>query len=323
MREPMRRAACDAAVELFLDDESLAIVLAEISTDLFESAFAHAPERAVNVGIMEQAMVGVAAGLALEGFRPIVHTIAPFLAERAHEQVKLDFGYQRLEGLFISTGASYDYSTSGMTHHSPGDVAAMSTVPGMCVLVPGAVAEATSLVRDWHSRGGLTYLRTSGVENAQAHELADGGLTPIRHGRDATVIAVGPMLDRVLGAVEDHDVTVLYATTVFPFDRDALRAHAAPSADIVLVEPMYEGTTTAQVTGAFADRAVRLLSIGVPRAVINGYGTVAEIDEALRLDASALEERIGSFLEARRASHTSHRRASAGPAETPVKSLGP
>ena len=296
MREPMRRAACETAVELFVEDASLAIVLGEISTDLFEPAFAHAPERAVNVGIMEQAMVGVAAGFALEGFRPVVHTIAPFLTERAHEQVKLDFGYQRLDGLFVSTGASYDYSASGMTHHSPGDVVAMSTVPGMRVLVPGAAAEAASLTRDWHSRGGLTYMRTSAVENAQAHELADGGLTPIRQGRDATVIAVGPMLDRVLAAVEDRDATVLYATTVFPLDRDALRAHAAAGTDVVLVEPMYEGTTTAQVAGAFTDRAVRLLSIGVPRAVVDGYGTVAEIDEALGLDASALEERIGSFL---------------------------
>jgi transketolase len=298
MREPMRRLACETAVELFLRDESLAIVLAEISTDLFGPAFTHAPERAVNVGIMEQAMVGIAAGFALEGFRPVVHTIAPFLTERAHEQVKLDFGYQRLDGLFVSTGASYDYSASGMTHHSPGDVAAMSTVPGMRVLVPGAAAEAAALVRGWHSRGGLTYLRTTGAENAHARALADGGLTPIRYGRDATVIAVGPMLDRVLAAVEDLDVTVLYATTVFPLDREALRAHAAPSADVVLVEPMYEGTTTAQVMSAFADRAVRLSSIGVPRAVIDGYGTVAEIDEALGLDAGALEQRIGSFLQA-------------------------
>jgi transketolase len=299
MREPMRRAACEAAVELFLEDESLAIVLAEISTDLFESAFAHAPERAVNVGIMEQAMVGVAAGFALEGFRPVVHTIAPFLTERAHEQVKLDFGYQRLEGLLITTGASYDYSSSGMTHHCPGDVAAMSTVPGMRVLVPGTAAEAGSLVRDWYACGGLTYLRTSGVENAEPRELAPGGLSVVRSGRDATVIAVGPLLDRVLAAVDGLDVTVLYATTVFPLDRVALRAHAAPGPDVVLVEPMYEVTTTAEVVRAFDDRPVRLLSIGVPRDVVEGYGTVAELDEAVGLDQASIARRIAAFLSSR------------------------
>jgi transketolase len=296
MREPMRRAACEAAVELFLEDDSVAIVLAEISVDLFEPAFAHSPERAINVGIMEQTMVGVAAGFALEGFRPVVHTIAPFLTERAHEQVKLDFGYQRLEGLFITTGASYDYSTSGMTHHCPGDVAAMSTVPGMRVLVPGAPAEATALMRDWHTGGGLSYLRTSGVVNAEALDLAGGGLTLVRSGRDATVIAVGPMLDRVLAVVDEFDVTVLYATTVCPLDGKMLREFAAPSPDVVLVEPMYEGTTTAQVAGAFQDRAVRLLSVGVPREVIEGYGTVAELDVAVGLGEEALSRRIAAFL---------------------------
>jgi transketolase len=296
MREPMRRAACEAAVDLFLEDDSVAIVLAEISVDLFEPAFAHAPERAINVGIMEQTMVGVAAGFALEGFRPVVHTIAPFLTERAHEQIKLDFGYQRLEGLFVTTGASYDYSTSGMTHHCPGDVAAISTVPGMRVLVPGTPAEAAALVRGWHARGGLSYLRTSGAVNAEARDLADGGLTVVRHGRDATVIAVGPMLDRVLAAVEEFDVTVLYATTVYPLDGKMLREHAAPSPDVVLVEPMYEGTTTSQVIGAFQDRAVRLLSVGVPREVVEGYGTVAELDIAVGLGEEGLARRIAGFL---------------------------
>ena len=299
MREPMRRAACEAAVDLFLENDAVAIVLAEISVDLFEPAFAHAPERAINVGIMEQTMVGVAAGFALEGFRPVVHTIAPFLAERAHEQIKLDFGYQRLEGLFVTTGASYDYSTSGMTHHCPGDVAAISTVPGMRVLVPGAPGEAAALVRDWHTRGGLTYLRTSLAQNSEPRDLAGGGLTPLRRGCDATVIAVGPMLDRVLAAVEEFDVTVLYATTVYPLDGKMLREHAAPGPDVVLVEPMYEGTTTAQVAGAFEDRAVRMLSVGVTREIVEGYGTVAELDLAVGLDEEALARRIAGFLRTR------------------------
>lgn len=305
MPEPMRRAACEAAVRLFLEDDSVAIVLAEISVDLFKPAFVHAPERAINVGIMEQTMVGVAAGFALEGFRPIVHTIAPFLTERAHEQVKLDFGYQGLEGLFISTGASYDYSTSGMTHHCPGDVATMSTVPGMRVHVPGSPAEAAGLVHGWHTRGGLSYVRTSVVQNAEVRDLADGGLTLMRSGHEATVIAVGPMLDRVLAVVEEFDVTVLYATTVYPLDGKALREHAALAPDFVLVEPMYEGTTTAQVVGAFEDRAVRLLSIGVPREVVEGYGTVAELDAAVGLDEEALARRIGGFLRTRQVTSAS------------------
>src|SRR5205814_372008 len=123
MTTAMRQRATNTLVDLFYDDERVALVLADISLDLLAPALQHDPRRAVNVGIMEQAAVGVAAGFALEGFHPVVHTIAPFLAERPLEQIKLDFGYQQLGGLFLSVGGSYDYGASGMTHHSPGDVA--------------------------------------------------------------------------------------------------------------------------------------------------------------------------------------------------------
>jgi transketolase len=290
----MRRAAAEAVVELFREDPRVAVVLAEISTDLFEPAFEHDPRRAVNVGIMEQSMVGVAAGFALEGFLPVVHTIAPFLAERALEQVKLDFGYQGLEGLFVSTGASYDYGTSGFTHHSPGDVAALSTVPGMEIVVPGAAAEAHALVRATYADGRPTYLRTTVAENAVARELAPRGLTPVRRGAELTVVAVGPLLDRTLAALDGIDATVLYATTVLPLDAQLLAAEVV-SPDVVVVEPFFEGTLAAQVAAALAHRPTRLLSIGVPRRALTSYGTIAEHDREVGLDTAGIRERIVAF----------------------------
>jgi transketolase len=305
-REPMRAAACEAAVERFLADERTAVVLAEISTDLFEPAFRHDPRRAINVGIMEQTMVGVAAGFALEGFRPIVHTITPFLAERALEQVKLDFGYQQLEGTFITTGASYDYAASGMTHHGWADAAALSTVPGLEILVPGAAAEAAALVRSSHGNGRATYVRTSAAENATARELAPGGLTPVCTGSALTVIAVGPLLDRTRDAVAGLDARVLYATTLRPLDAATLAAQAAPAAEVVIVEPFAEGTLVAQVAAALADRPIRLLSIGVPRQVISRYGTPEQHDRALGLDAAGIRERVLRFLERSDAGEQQH-----------------
>jgi transketolase len=295
--DAMRTAFGRTASALLDEDPRAAVVLAEISVSQYLGpAMRRHPDRAVNVGIMEQAMVGVAAGFALEGFRPIVHTIAPFLAERALEQVKLDFGYQRLEGLFISTGASYDYGTSGMTHHSPGDVAALSTVPRMEILVPGARGEAATLVRATHANGRPTYLRTTAVENSASHELEPAGLTLVRRGGSLTAIAVGPMLDRTLAALDGLDATVLYATTVFPLDLATLAAEAAPAAEVVVVEPFYAGTLAAEVTTALAHRPTRLLSIGVPRRAIHAYGTTAEHDRALGLDVDGIRERVLGFL---------------------------
>lgn len=292
----MRDAATGAIVDLFERDERVAVVMADISLEQLRPAVDHDPRRAINVGIMEQTAVGVAAGLALEGFHPIVHTIAPFLTERPLEQIKIDFGYQGLGGLFVSVGASYDYGQSGATHHAPGDVQALGGIPGVEVLVPGTARETDELVRRTYANGRPTYLRTSIAEHDREVKLAPAGLTLVRRGPRATVVVAGPLLDRTLEALDDIDATVLYATTLVPLDRETLAREAAASADVILVEPVYEGTTAAQVAAALAHRPARLLSVGVPRRFIHAYGTSDEHDRALGLDTASIRRRIQSFV---------------------------
>jgi len=285
------------AVDLFERDDRVAIVMADISLDYLRPAVEHDPSRAINVGIMEQSAVGIAAGFALEGYHPIVHTLAPFLAERPLEQIKLDFGYQGLGGLFVSVGAAYDYGESGATHHAPGGVQVLGSIPRMEVLVPGTPQETRGLVERAYANGHPTYLRTSVFENDEAVELAPGGLTPIRRGSDVTVVVAGPFLSRTLAALHGIDATVLYATTLVPLDRATLAREAAQAAEVVLVEPLYEGTTAAQITDALVHRPTRLLSIGVPRRFIHGYGKADEHDRALGLDITSIRERILAFLD--------------------------
>jgi transketolase len=291
----MRAEAADTVCELFEQDGRVAVVLAEISVDRFDPAFRFDPARAVNVGIMEQTMVGVAAGYALEGFHPVIHTITPFVAERALEQLKLDFGNQELGALVITVGGSYDYGSEGTTHHSPGDVQALLTIPGAEVLVPGHAAEVRHLIRDTYADGRLTYLRTQVNGNRDPRPVELGRLHVARRGSRATVIAVGPMLDRTLEAVADMDVTVLYATTLAPFDADTLGREASGE-DVIVVEPFFAGTLTATVSDALAGRLARLHAIGVPRAVIRDYGTPEQLDRALGLDATGLRRRIADVF---------------------------
>jgi transketolase len=292
----MREAATAAIVDLFRHDEHVAVVMADISLDQLRPAVEHDPRRAINVGIMEQTAIGVAAGFALEGFHPIVHTIAPFLAERPFEQIKVDFGYQGLGGLFVSVGASYDYGESGATHHAPGDVQALGAIPRLEVLVPGTPREAAALIGRTYANGRPTYLRTSTVENDRDVELAPAGLTLVRRGTQLTVVVAGPLLSRTLDALDGLDATVLYATTLVPLDRETLARESAEAAEIVLVEPVYEGTTAAQVSGALAHRPSRILSIGVPRRFIHSYGTLSEHDLELGLDTASIRARIRAFL---------------------------
>lgn len=291
----MRAQAIDTVAELFEDDPRVAVVLAEISADRFKPVFAHDPARAVNVGIMEQTMVGVAAGYALEGFHPVIHTITPFVAERALEQLKLDFGHQQLGVLVITVGGSYDYGSEGPTHHSPGDVQALLTIPATEILVPGAAAEADRLVRATYANGHLTYLRTQLVVNREPRDVEFGRLLVERRGTQATVIAVGPMLDRTLDATAGMDVTVLYATTLTPFDAEGLNRELAGD-DVIVVEPFYAGTLAGTVTEALGDRPVRLHAVGVPRAMIRDYGTPEQLDVVLGLDAAGIRRQIVSAI---------------------------
>ena len=217
MRE-MRAAFGATATDLVDNDDRVAVVLAEISTDYFADALRRHPTRVVNIGIMEQAMVGVAAGFAMEGFHPIAHSLSPFMAERPYEQLKLDFGYQGLGGTFVGVGGSYDYAGEGGTHHAPADASLMLAIPGMEVLIPGHGDEVDRLLRATYANGRPTYLRASVATNADAFDVAPGRIEVVRRGAGATLLVFGPMLDRVLAASEGVDVTVAYATSLAPFD---------------------------------------------------------------------------------------------------------
>ncbi|GAA0551385.1 MULTISPECIES: transketolase family protein [Streptomyces] len=301
--DTMRERFASVVSRLLDDDPRLAVVLAEIGKDGFTDAARAHPDRVINVGIREQLLVGVGGGLALTGMRPILHTFASFLVERPFEQVKLDFGHQGVGGVLVSAAGSYDWPAGGYTHMAPGDVALLDTLDGWTVQVPGHPDEAETLLRDAAAAGDdSVYVRLSAHSNSAPRDIAPGRFLTVREGRGGVVIAVGPMLDSVLRAVEGLDVTVLYATTVRPFDERTLRATAGAAAgagaavDVVLVEPYLAGTSTAAVNDALADRPHRVLGLGIARRELRRYGTIDEHLAGQGLDPASLRERISGFL---------------------------
>lgn len=290
----MRQRFVEVMTSALDEDPRVALVLADISVRLLGEAFKRHPERVLNVGIREQLLVGAAAGLALSGLRPVAHTYAPFLVERAFEQVKLDLGHQDLGAVLVSTGASYDEPGYGRTHQAPGDIALLDTLPGFAVHVPGHPDEVEVLLRHELAQDGRAYLRTSVQENARSQPVQPGRLLRLREGAAATVIAVGPVLDRVLAAVGGLDVTVLYAATIRPFDVGALLA--GPCGRVVLVEPYLAGTSAWLVSAALSHVPHRLLSLGVGREELRRYGTPAQHDRAHGLDASGLRRSVSAWL---------------------------
>ncbi|MFJ8029030.1 transketolase family protein [Streptomyces sp. NPDC096032] len=300
--DTMRDRFAPVVSRLLDEDPRVAVVLAEIGADGFRAAERRHPGRVINVGIREQLLVGAAAGLALTGLRPVVHTFASFLVERPFEQVKLDLGHQDAGAVLVSAAASYDWPAGGLTHMAPGDVALLDTLDGWTVHVPGHPDEAETLLRHAVAAGDdKVYVRLSVQANREGRAVDGKRFVPVREGRSGVVVAVGPMLDAVLAATEGLDMTVLYATTVRPFDGEGLRrATGAAGTDVVLVEPYLAGTSTAAATEALSDVPHRVLGLGVGRRELRRYGTVEQHTAAHGLDPRGLRERIGGFLDAGR-----------------------
>ncbi len=230
------------------------VVLAVIGSGYMTRAIERHPGRVIDVGIREQALIGVAGGLALAGRRPIVHTFASFLVERPYEQVKLDLGHQDVGAVLVSAGASYDVSAGGRTHQSPADVALIAALPGWTVHVPGHADEVAEILHREATGTGRVYVRLSGQRNSRPHPV-DGRLHLLRDGGDGAplVVAVGPMLDTVLEATADLPVRVAWTATPHPLDADGLRvvdalvevadAHGASPASAALAWLLAKGCT--------------------------------------------------------------------------------
>jgi len=278
------------------DDRRLVALLGDIGVWGFRDIFKEYPERIYNIGILEQSTIGVASGLAMAGFIPVIHTIAPFLVERAYEQLKLDFGYQNLNGNFVSVGGSYDYAALGCTHHCPGDIGALKNIPNMSIVIPGTAEEFDTLFKQAYKDDSPTYFRLSEVNNAVSQPVSYGRAHIVKTGSKCTVVAVGTMLGTVLQATADMDVTVIYYTTLRPFDAETLRKAVGINPKIIVCEPYYVGGIAFDIMDALKPMPITIEHIGVPHAFLTTYGTMAQQDEALGLTPRAIREKVMKFI---------------------------
>jgi transketolase len=292
----MRKTFSEITDTLIREDDRTILLLGDIGVFAFQKTMKDFPHRALNFGIMEQSMISFAAGLSKEKFIPIVHTIAPFLVERAYEQLKIDFGYQKLGGNFVSVGASNDYSSLGCTHHCPGDVGNLLNIPDLEIVIPGNKHEFRQAFNEKYNDGKATYFRLSEKENMTYSREGFGKGFKFKDGQKATVLAIGPTLDLALESSKNFDVEVLYLNQINPIDRDLL-LNNCKSGKILVVEPYYEGTTNFLLHSIFKNRPLTLINLGVERRFINFYGSLKEMDLELGFTAENLIEKIGYLID--------------------------
>ena len=154
----MRNTFPKVVLEIMDKDERVVVLLGDIGVHAFRDVFAKYPNRCFNVGILEQSMVGMAAGMAMAGLIPIIHTIEPFLVERAFEQIKIDFGYQELKGNIVGVDVSKTSPNLGYTHQCPYALQMMNFVKGMHVFEPKDAKEFEDIFKSSYDKT-LNYFR--------------------------------------------------------------------------------------------------------------------------------------------------------------------
>ena len=215
------------------------------------------PDRLINVGIAEQDMVGVGAGLALSGYIPFVCGASPFLTGRALEQIKADVAYSQSPVVLCGMSPGMAYGELGPTHHSIEDLSWLRAIAGLDVIVPADPAETRSAVR-WAAHAARPAFLRVGRFKVPAvtgdRPFTFGAATTLRDGSDVTVVAAGTMVSRALEAAEEAaeqgvSVRVLNMSTIAPLDEDAIRRAMAETRGIVTAE---EATTTGGLGAAVA-----------------------------------------------------------------------
>jgi transketolase len=290
----MRREFCESASEIVRSNENAALLLGDIGVFGFRQVLSEFPLRAINIGILEQSMVGVAAGFSLAGFTPIVHTIAPFMVERALEQIKIDFGYQRLAGNFVSVGASFDYAALGCTHHCPADISILSDIPGANLFIPGTASEFEQMFRSNWNNGKLNYFRLSENVNSASY-ISKSNLHLVKSGELATVIVVGPVLDRVIESTKNLDLDLIYVNNLGPGEID-FSGIKIKGKKVVIIEPYYSGPVLQRMSSYLESNDLRVLQIGIPRKFLTNYGTSEEHYSSLGFAPKDLYQRIKGFI---------------------------
>lgn len=208
-------------------------------------AAAH-PDRLINVGIAEQNMVGLAAGLCNEGFNVFATTYATFAAARSADPVRVNMGYMGLGVKLVGLGAGFSVGVLGPTHISLEDIAFMRAIPNMTVISPADCTETVKSVRALANYPGPAYLRLGGnvphpMVYAEDYEFCIGKAIRLRGGEDITIVATGPLVYESLQAAKLLEaqglmVSVVNMHTIKPLDTDMLQEVYASSRLIVTVE---------------------------------------------------------------------------------------
>lgn len=301
----MRNKFSDAFFESSIENERLCLIVADISPAGSLAKFRErTPERFINVGVAEQIMVGIAAGLAMRGFQPFIYTIATFSLYRPFEFVRDDLCYQNLPVTVVGIGGGVGYSTLGATHHAQEDVALCMAIPNMTVLAPCDPLEVEVMTR-WcaYQQRGPVYLRMGKAGEPTLTETAEpwqfGKIRHLREGKDHCIVTYGVVTKLAIAVAEALEkkgiqTAVIAVPTLKPLDREGLAEILSSFDDISVLEESAPRALGLEVE-ALAFRSGfrgRLQTFALRDEFIHCYGSHDDILSAHGLSLPALVDAI-------------------------------
>lgn len=294
-----------AVTEVAEKDDTVVILSADSGKSSGFGAFIEAhPERYFECGIMEQAVVGIASGLATVGKKPVFCAIAPFVTSRPYEMFRNDLGYMRQNVKIVGRNCGFTYSDLGATHHSLEDFAIIRMIPEVVVLAPQDPTEIREAAKAMLQYEGPVYMRIGNPEipvlfEEKPFEIGKGQL--LLGGLDVTIVTTGSMTGTVLKAVEllkDNGINaeVLGMPTVWPIDEELILESIKKTKKVITVEEHYVngglGTIVAEVCAKNNPVPVKML--GVP----HGYASSGSYEELLsyyKLDVKGIADSVIEF----------------------------
>jgi transketolase len=304
----VRNKFAETLYECARNNPKIAIVVADISPagsmEKFRKEF---PERFLNVGVAEQSMIGICAGMALKGLQPFAYTIATFSLYRPFEFVRDDLGYQNLPVTVVGIGGGVVYSTLGGTHHCQEDVAIAGAIPNMSVIAPcdpSEVREATLYCTS--QRRGPVYLRLGKAgEPALTDSAVDpwqfGKLRYLKRGADVCIMSYGIIMKQAVTLAERFEtagksVSVVSAHTLKPLDRPGIETALKSHRQVVVIEEHApQGGLAAQVKQIAWDISATcdLKTFTLQDEFIHNYGSHADLLAAHGLEVNKIWQSIG------------------------------
>lgn len=308
----MRKACLDMVYELAKRDERIFFIGSDLGVGTLKQFKQEMPERFFMEGVSEANVIGMAAGLALEGKIPYVNTIATFLTRRCFEQVALDLCLHRANVRLIGNGGGLVYAPLGPTHLAIEDVAILRALPNMTILVPADAEEMRRLVPATVEHAGPIYIRLAKGGDpvvAPPEPFVIGRLYRARRGSDALIVTTGVTLKTALDAAaqlsaEGLEAGVVHVPTVKPLDAEALLDDIAAVPVVVTVEEHTIlgglGSAVAEIIGeAGFDPAKRFKRLGIPDVFAKEYGAQASLMERYGLHAEGVAALVRGLAEKR------------------------